>query len=130
MRAMRLRLPTVGLVLGAALADAGGAYGLAYYALVVAVPLAALAALAAFGSVLDGSAAEPLDRVLAALSAAALPFILLGAAVRAPLLEGSPPPTFGATCIVICLALFGLQALLAATVTVPSSLRAVARAAK
>ena len=127
---MRLRLLTVGLVLGAALADAGGAHGLAYYALVAAVPLGALAALGALGSVLDGSAAEPLDRVLAALSAAALPFILLGAAVRAPLLEGSPPPTIGATCIVVCLALFGLQALLSATAAAPRTFRAAARASK
>ena len=130
MRAMRLRLLTVGLVLGAALADAGGAYGLAYYALVVAVPIAALSGLAAFGSILDGSAAEPLDRVLAALSASALPFLLLGAAVRAPLLEGSPPPTIGSTCIVVCLALFALQALLSATAAAPRTLRAAARAAK
>ena len=130
MRAMRLRLLTVGLVLGAALADAGGAYGLAYYALVAAVPAGALAALAAVGAVLDGSADEPLDRVLAGLSAVAVPFILLGAAVRVPLLENAPPPTIGATCIVVCLALFALQALLSVTAAAPRTLRAAARAAK
>ncbi len=129
MLAMRLRALTVGLALGAALADAAGAYELAYYALVVAIPVAAVVALAALGAVLDGSAPEPLDRVLAALSAAAVPFLLLGAAVRAPLLEGRPPPTVGATCVLVCLALFALQALLSATAAAPRTLRA-ARAAK
>ncbi len=129
MRAMRLRLLTVGLVLGAAFADAAGAHGLAYYALVVAVPVAAVVALAALGAVLDGSAAEPLDRILAGLSAAVVPFLLLGAAVRAPLLEGRPPPTIGATCVLVCLALFALQTLLSATAAAPRTLRA-ARAAK
>ncbi len=125
MRAMRLRLLTVGLVLAAALADAAGAHELAHYALVVAAPVGSLAALGALGSVLDGSADEPLDRVLAGLSAVAVPFILLGAAVRVPLLDNGPPPTIGATCVVVCLALFAVQALLAATVVVPRGLRAV-----
>jgi hypothetical protein len=130
MRVMNLRLLTIGLVVGAAVADAVGGHELAYYLLVPAIPLAAIVALAALGSVLDRSAAEPLDRVLAALSAAALPFLLLGTAVRAPLLENGAPPTIGVTCIVVCLAIFALQALLRATVAVPSGLRAVARAAK
>jgi hypothetical protein len=129
MRAMRLRLLTVGLVLGAAFADAAGAHELAYYALVVAIPVAAVVALAALGAVLDGSAPEPLDRILAGLSAAVVPFLLLGAAVRAPLLEGRPPPTIGATCVLVCLALFALQTLLSATAAAPRTLRA-ARAAK
>ncbi|MCP9485782.1 MAG: hypothetical protein MSC30_07960 [Gaiellaceae bacterium MAG52_C11] len=127
---MRIRLLTIGLVLSAALADAAGAHELAYYALVAAVPLGSLAALGALGSVLDGSAVEPLDRVLAALSCVAVPFILLGAAVRAPLLDNNPPPTIGATCVLVCLALFALHALLSATASAPRTLRAAARAAK
>ncbi|MGI9112357.1 MAG: hypothetical protein ACR2GT_09225 [Gaiellaceae bacterium] len=125
---MRLRLLTVGLVLAAALADAAGGHELAYYALVAAVPIGSLAALAALGAVLDGSAAEPLDRVLAGLSAVAAAFILVGAAVRTPLLENSPPPTIGATCVVVCIAVFALQALLSATTAAPRTLRAAARA--
>jgi hypothetical protein len=97
---------------------------------VPAIPIGAVAALDSLGSVLDRSAAEPLDRVLAALSAAVVPFLLLGTAVRAPLLENRPPPTIGITCIVVCLAIFAVQALLKATVAVPSGLRAAARAAK
>lgn len=118
------RLLTVALVLVAALADAAGAHALAYYALVVAVPLGAVAALLALGSILDGSASEPVDRGLAALSALALPFLLLGTAVRAPLLVDGPPPAVGVTCVVVCLVLFAVQALLAATVAVPRGLRA------
>ena len=124
---MHTRLLTVALVLAAALADAAGAHALAYYALVAAVPLGAIAALLALGAILDGRAAEPLDRLLAALSAAALPFILLGTAVRAPLLADGPPPAVGVTCVVACLALFAVQALLAATAAAPRSLRAALR---
>ena len=130
MRVVNLRLLTIGLVLGAAPADGLGGHELAYYLLVPAIPIGAIVALDALGSVLDRSAAEPLDRVLAALSAAALPFLLLGTAVRAPLLENRPPPTIGITCIVVCLAIFAVQGLLRATIAVPSGLRAAARAAK
>ena len=124
---MTTRLLTVALVLAAALADAAGTHALAYYALVAAVPLAAVAALYALGAILDGSAAEPVDRALAVLSALVLPFVLLGAAVRAPLLVDGPPPAIGITCVVVCLILFAVQALLAATVAVPRGLRAALR---
>ena len=118
------RLLTVALVIAAALADAAGGHSLAYYALVAAVPVGAVAALLALGAILDGSAAEPVDRGLAALSALVLPFVLLGTAVRAPLLVDGPPPAIGVTCVVVCLVLFAAQALLAATVAVPRGLRA------
>ena len=118
------RLATVALVLLAALADTADAHALAYYALVASVPLGAVAALLALGAVLDGSAPTPLDRTLAALSAAALPFLVLGTAVRAPLLAGGPPPAVGVTCVVACLALFAVQALLAFTAAVPRGVRA------
>jgi hypothetical protein len=116
---MSLRLASVSLVVGAALADAAGRHSLAYYALVVAVPLVALAALSALGDVLDGTSAEPHDRGMAALTALALPFVLLGAAVRAPLLANGPPPAIGVTAVVACLAVFAAQALLTAMTVVP-----------
>ena len=81
-RAMRLRLATAALAVGALCADSAGAHGLAYYLLVAAVPVAALAALTGLGAILDGSAAEPADRGLAALSALVLPFLLLAATTR------------------------------------------------
>ncbi len=111
---MRWRLLAVALVLAAALADGGGQYALAYYVLVAVVPVAALAALSGLGAMLDGSAAEPLDRGVAVLSALALPMLLLAAAVRAPLVGDGAPPRLGATALVACLCLFGLQAVLAA----------------
>ena len=126
---MTMRLASILLVVGAALADAAGSHSLAYYSLVVAVPLVALAALSALGDVLDGTAAEPHDRGMAALTALALPLVLLGAAVRAPLIAEGPPPAIGVTAVVACLAVFAVQALLAATSAVPRErLRAAFRA--
>jgi hypothetical protein len=83
-----------------------------------------VAALLSLGAILDGSAAAPLDRGVAALSAVALPFLLLGTAVRAPLLTEGPPPAIGVTCVVACLVLFAAQAMLAASAAVPRGLRA------
>lgn len=117
---MTMRLASVLLVVGAALADAAGRHELAYYALVAAVPVVAVAALSALGDVLDGSAADPAGRAAAILSAAALPFVLLATAVRAPLLPEGPPPALGITAVVIALGIFGAQALVAATTVVPA----------
>ena len=111
---MMLRVATAALVAGAAAADAAGAHELAYYLLVAAVPAAAVAALSAFGAILDGSAAEPADRTLAVLSALVLPFLLLATAVRAPLVPDVPPPAVGASALVGCLGVFALQALVVA----------------
>jgi len=113
-RAMRLRLATAALAVGALCADSAGAHGLAYYLLVAAVPVAALAALTGLGAILDGSAAEPADRGLAALSALVLPFLLLAASVRAPLVETAAPPAISLTALVCCLGIVGLQGLVVA----------------
>ena len=116
---MTTRLASVCLVLGAALADAAGEHSLAYYALVAAVPAVALAALSGLGDVLDGTAAQPHDRGIALLSGAALPFVLLATAVRAPLLESGPPPVIAITAVVAALAIFAVQALVAASAVAP-----------
>lgn len=123
---MTTRLASVLLVLGAALLDAAGQHGVAYYALVTAVPVVAVSALSGLGCILDGSACEPHDRAVAALSALALPFVLLGTAVRAPLLAEGPPPAIGITAVVAALALFAVQALVAASAAAPA-FRAVLR---
>jgi hypothetical protein len=115
---MTMRLASVTLVLGGALADAVGQHAFAYYALVGAVPVVALAALWALGDVLDGTAALPPDRAVAVLTALALPFVLLGTAVRAPLVAEGPPPGISVTAVVVALALFAAQALVAATMVV------------
>jgi hypothetical protein len=123
------RLSSVLLVVGASLADAAGRHSVAYWMLVVAVPVVAIAALSALGDVLDGTAATPRDRGVAVLGALALPFLLLGTAVRAPVLTDAPPPAIGVTAVVAALALFAAQALLAASAAVPrEALRAAFRA--
>lgn len=116
---MTMRALTVGLVLLAALADSAGAHSLGYYALVGAVPVAAVAALLAFGDVLDGTAATTIDRGQAVLAGLALPFLLVATAVRAPLLAGGEVPTLGVTAMAISLTLLATQALLAGLVHLP-----------
>ena len=111
---MSARLASVTLVVGAALADAAGHHSLAYYALVAAVPVVAVAALSALGDVLDGTRGTPHDRTLAVLAASRSPFVLLAAAVRAPLVADGPPPAIAVTAVVAALALFAVQALLSA----------------
>ena len=106
-------MTAITLVLGAVAADAAGLHPLAYYALVVAVPVVAAAALQALGAVLDGSAAEPLDRLSVALSTFALPLLLLATAIRAPLVGDGPPPRLGVTALVAGLVVLLLQAALA-----------------
>ena len=76
---------------------------------------------------LDGSAAEPHDRGIALLSALALPFVLLGTAVRAPLLAEGPPPAIGVMAVIAALVIFAMQALVRASVAVPT-VRAALRA--
>jgi hypothetical protein len=117
---MSLRLCSIALVAGAALADAAGHHALAYYALVTAVPVVAVAALSALGDVLDGSAAEPSDRAIAVLSGIALPVVLLATAVRAPLIADGPPPAIGVTAVVLALGVFAVQALLVALAAMPA----------
>jgi hypothetical protein len=111
---MRFRVATAALVVGAGVADAAGSHAPAYYLLVAAVPAAAIAALTALGAILDRTAAEPTDRLLAVLSALVLPFLLLATAVRAPLVADVPPPAVAITGLVGCLAVLSLQAVVVA----------------
>ena len=60
---MARRAIPVGLVIAAAAADGAGAHRLAFYALLLAVPAAAAAALEAFGHVLDGFNTERVTSV-------------------------------------------------------------------
>ena len=117
-RAMSLRLLTAVLVLGAVAADASGEHALAYYALVLSVPAAAVAALTALGAILDGSAAEPADRAGASLAALVLPFLLLATAVRAPLVAEGPPPAIGVAAVLCCVGVVALQGLVVAAAAV------------
>jgi|SRR6187551_68003 len=106
---MRRVIP-VGLVIAAAAADGAGAHGLAFYALLLAVPAAAAAALEAFGHVLDGAS----EHLPALLWAVVLGLLVTGAAVRAPDVTQGSVPALGRSALVGCLAVFCVQAAVAA----------------
>jgi hypothetical protein len=95
-----------GLVFAGALADQLGAAGLAFDALLLAVPAASLATLGCLGELVDGAAV----RIQAVLSTAALALIVLGAAARAPAVTQGIVPRAAHTALVGCLVVFFLQA--------------------
>jgi hypothetical protein len=99
LRAMRRWFP-ITIVLGAAIAEALGLGQLPFYLLLVAVPIVAAMALAAFGELLDGRF-EPAESLQAILYGVALLLLVGGAAA-------------GSTAFALsgCLAAFALQALL------------------
>src|SRR5256885_17226565 len=76
------RLLPIALVIAAAVADGAGSHGLAFYALLAAVPTAAVAALEAFGGVVGGSQ----ERLHAPLWAGGVALTGPGAAARGPAL--------------------------------------------
>jgi hypothetical protein len=104
---MALRGLPVALVLAAAVADGVGAHGLAFYALLAAVPAGAVAALEAFGDSLE----EPRNWMHALLWGVVLALTVTGAAVRAPVLAQGTVPALGRSAVVACLAIFCIQAL-------------------
>src|SRR3954463_14983799 len=112
---MTRRLVPVGLVIAAAAADGAGAHGLAFYALLLAVPAAAVAALEAFGRVLDG-AGEHLHAALwtvvlggreghlrAALWAVWLGGVGVGAGGRGPAVTEGSVPALARSALLACL---------------------------
>jgi hypothetical protein len=108
-RMARRSVPVV-LVIAAAAADGAGAHGLAFYALLLAVPAAAVAALEAFGHVLDGEH----DHLHAALWTIVLVLVVVGAAVRAPAITEGAVPALARSALLACLAVFCVQAFVAA----------------
>jgi hypothetical protein len=107
---MSRRLIPVALVIAAAAADGAGAHGLAFYALLLAVPAVAVAALEAFGRVLDG-ADEHLHALLWTL---VLGLVVVGATVRAPAVTQGSVPVLARSALLGCLAVFCVQAVVAA----------------
>lgn len=99
LRAMRRWLP-ITIVLAAAVAEAIGLGQVAFYLLLIAVPIVAATALSAFGELLDRRF-EPAESLQALLYGVALLLLVAGAAA------GST--AFGLSA---CLAAFALQALL------------------
>ena len=107
---MARRAIPVGLVIAAAAADGAGSHGLAFYALLLAVPAAAVAALEAFGRVLDGAD----EHVHALLWTVVLGLVVVGCAVRAAAVGGGAVPTLARSALLGCLAVFCVQAAVSA----------------
>ena len=107
---MARRAIPVGLVIAAAAADGAGAHRLAFYALLLAVPAAAVAALEALGHVLDDNR----DHLHALLWALVLGLLVAGAAVRAPEITEGVVPALGRSALLACLGVFCVQAAVSA----------------
>jgi len=103
---MGRRAIPVGLVVAAAAADGAGAHELAFYALLLAVPAAAVVALDTFGELLDGAQ----DHLHALLWTVVLALIVAGAAVRAPAITEGAVPTLARSALLACLVIFCVQA--------------------
>jgi hypothetical protein len=97
------------LVIAAAAADGAGAHRLAFYALLLAVAPAAITALEAFGRVLDGAP----DHLHALAWTVVLGLLVVGAAVRAPMVTEGAVPTLARSTLLACLLVFGFQAAVA-----------------
>jgi hypothetical protein len=103
---MTRRAIPVGLVVAAAAADGAGAHELAFYALLLAVPAAAVVALDTFGALLDGAR----DHLHALLWTVVLALIVVGAAVRAPAVTEGAVPALARSALLACLVIFCVQA--------------------
>jgi hypothetical protein len=101
------------LVVTAGLADKAGRPDLTFYALLVAVPIIAAAALAAYGDLVTSQRPVPATVSLQALLwGLGLVLVTASAAVRAPAL-GSVAPALGGVTLTACLAIVGIQGALA-----------------
>jgi hypothetical protein len=114
---MASRALTVLLVVAAAVSDSLGAHGLAFYALLGAVPLASVSALSRVGELVESllhARAETLLQLQALLSGLVLALILTGAAARSAALPDSGVPPLAASALVACLVMVGGESLVAA----------------
>lgn len=112
---MARRWLPLGLALLAAGLDVSGAHGLAFHALLIAVPAAAVGALGALGELLDLRADNRADApvyLLPFLSSLGLALLVFTAAVRAPTLGDPSAPAGAAGLLSLGLALLCLEALL------------------
>jgi hypothetical protein len=96
------------LVFVAAFADARGAHGFAFNALLGAVPFAAVSALVGFGEYLEDrvDAVAGLQALLWTLATALL---VLSCAARSPATETHSLPPLGASALVGCLAVLAIK---------------------
>jgi hypothetical protein len=106
---MSRRLPPIALVFGAVLADHLGAHGLAFDALLVAVPVTAIAGLRSVSDRLDGKA----EQAHAYVWALVLALLLVATAARAPSVGDPSVPAVARSALTACVVVFCLQALAA-----------------
>ena len=105
-------LPAV-LAVTAAVADARGAHGLAFDALLAAVPFAAVSALVSFGAYLE-EREDAVCGLQALLWTLATTLLVLSCAARSPATETHALPPLGASALAGCLAVFGIKLCVAA----------------
>jgi hypothetical protein len=100
---------SVSLLLAAVAADGAGARSLAFYLVLAAIPAVAVAALAFFGDLVEGSADDEAGALYVGLTALALILLVIGASVRANALRDAALPALGVSAVVGALALVALQ---------------------
>ncbi len=125
---MGRRALLIGLVAAAPAADAAGAHGLAFWALLAALPVAAACGLASFGSFLDGGA-DPVTSLQALLWAPTLVLLLTAAAARGPALASTGVPRLGVTALIGCLAVLALKGVVFGLARSRSAARSISLAA-
>ena len=103
----RRALPVV-LVVVAAFADARGAHGLAFDALLGAIPFAAVSALVGFGAYLERRE-DAIAGLQALLWTLAVALLVLSCAARSPATETDALPPLGASALAACLAVLAIK---------------------
>lgn len=96
----------------AAVADGRGAHGFAFDVLLLAVPFAAVAALAAFAAYLDARE-DAVTALQAVLWGLALGLLVLSCAARSPATQTHALPPLGWSALVGCLGVFAVKAVVA-----------------
>jgi uncharacterized protein involved in response to NO len=103
---MGSRLLPSSLAACALVADAAGLHGLAFYAVLCAIPCSAGAAFVGAGDALDGR-----DVLRGVTTCLALALLVLASAVRAQAPEGAAVPALAASALVGALVVYGLPLL-------------------
>jgi hypothetical protein len=103
------RLLPLALVFGAALADQAGAHALAFDALLVAVPVTAIAGLRTVSDRVDGKT----DQTQTYVWGVVLALLLVATASRAPSVGDPSVPPVARSALIACVFVFCLQALAA-----------------
>jgi hypothetical protein len=100
------------LVIVATLADARGAHGLAFNALLGAVPFAAVSALVGFGEYLERRE-DAVAGLQALLWTLATGLLVLSCAARSPATDTHALPPLGASALIGCLGVLAIKACVA-----------------